>query len=76
MKRWLSLKEASSYANIGGKRLKFLALDGIIRGCKDPDSGRGDWIFDRESIDGYRLSQMTVEGPKEKALAILRGVGL
>jgi len=53
--RWLKLKQAVLYANIGQKRLKALADDGEIVGYQDPDSKRGDWIFDKNSIDEYRL---------------------
>ena len=53
--RWLKLKQASAYASIGQKKLKTLADDGEIIGYPDPDSKRGDWVFDRKSIDHYRL---------------------
>ena len=55
--RWLKLKEAIRYSAIGKNRLKQLAQGGEIVGFSDPDSGRGDWIFDRESLDQYRLNQ-------------------
>lgn len=74
--RWLTLKEACRYSSIGLHRLKKLASDGTIKGTPDPDNGRGDWIFDKESIDAYREGQMTVIGAREKALAILKGVRL
>jgi hypothetical protein len=74
--RWLTLKEASKYSSIGMKRLKKLALEKRIKGSPDPDNGRGDWIFDRLSIDGYRESQLVNDSAKEKALAIIKGVQL
>ena len=42
-----------------------------IIGYQEPlqDSARGDWIFDKESIDNYRLS--VVASNKKKALSIL-----
>jgi len=55
--RWLSLKEAARYAHLGRDRLKAAARSKLIRGFKDPDSKRGDWIFDRQSLDDYRNSQ-------------------
>ena len=55
--RWLPLKAAAKYSAIGRHRLKSLARDGAIAGFPDPDSGRGDWIFDRLSIDKYREAQ-------------------
>ena len=51
--RWMTLKQAAAYANIGQKRLKSLADAGEIAGYQE-DTGRGDWIFDKESIDRYR----------------------
>ncbi len=45
---------ATWYSAIGKQRLISLAQDGHIKGFQDPDSGRGDWIFDRLSIDAYR----------------------
>jgi hypothetical protein len=74
--RWLSLKEACRYSHIGKERIKRLAAQGIIRGCPDPDNKRGDWIFDRCSIDSYRTAQMSKADAKEKALAIMRGIHL
>ena len=47
-----------TYSSIGRDRLKRLALTGEIIGYSDPDSKRGDWIFDRESLDQYRLNQI------------------
>lgn len=75
-KRWLTLREARFYSGVGIKRLKALAQDGKIKGAPDPDSGRGDWIFDRASIDAYRESQMLAPTVREKALAIMRGIRL
>ena len=52
--RWLRLKDAGSYLAIRRSRLVQLAEDGEVKGFKDPDSGRHDWIFDRYSLDSYR----------------------
>jgi hypothetical protein len=39
---------------------------------KDPDSKRGDWIFDRESLDAYRLRQLGNEiSDREKTLVLV-----
>jgi len=51
--RWMTLRQAAVYANIGQKRLKALADAGEIAGYQE-DTGRGDWIFDKESIDRFR----------------------
>lgn len=55
--RWLKVQRAIKYSGIGRDRLKKLADDGEIIGFPDPDSGRGDWIFDRLSLDDYRIKQ-------------------
>jgi len=70
--RWLSLKDASVYGRIGTKRLKQLATEGKVKGFQDPDSGRGDWVFDRLSIDEYREGQTPRVRARTTALAILR----
>ena len=49
---------AVDYSGLGVKELKRLGNDGIIQGRPDPESGRGDWIFDRESLDAYRAGQL------------------
>ena len=67
--RWLKLKEAARYSAIGKNRLKKLAQGGEIVGFSDPDSKRGDWIFDRQSLDQYRLNQASYL--EQKALAIM-----
>lgn len=71
--RWLCLKDAISYSRIGRDRLKELAVSGAVRGFKDPDNKRGDWIFDRLSLDEYRLSQVP-DSNSDAARAILRSI--
>lgn len=55
--RWMKLTDAALYSALGQKKLIALAEEGIIRGFRDPDSGRHDWIFDQESLDEYREGQ-------------------
>jgi len=55
--RWLSLTAAAFYSHIGETKLKQLAEDGEIIGFRDPTDRRGTWIFDRESLDAYRMDQ-------------------
>ena len=74
MPRWMPLKEACLYAHIGRLRLVTLAQEGKVRGFQDPDNKRGDWIFDRISLDEYRESQFTLPEIRQKALAIVRTV--
>ena len=71
--RWLKIKEAARYSAIGVKRLKELANDGLIAGGPDPDSGRGDWIFDRLSLDRYRQGQLGLDAVDE-AVNRLEGI--
>ena len=68
--RWIRLKDAMAYSSIGRDRLKELAQSGHIRGFKAPDNRRGDWIFDRQSLDEYRLSQVP-EQARNTAHAII-----
>ncbi len=72
--RWLSLKEAALYSHIGKTRLIELAIDGKVKGFQDPDSKRGDWIFDRISLDVYREGQVVQVTAREKAIAIMKGM--
>ena len=46
---------ACEYASIGESRLKELARSGHVVGFQD--TKRGDWTFDRESLDAYRTGQ-------------------
>lgn len=72
MAPWIGLTQATDYSHIGRKRLIRLAKDNRVVGFKDPDSGRGDWIFDQASLDAYRLSQYKDKDViKEKAMSIL-----
>lgn len=71
--RWLKLRDASRYASISKGRLIQLALDGRVRGGRDPGE-RGDWIFDRLSLDAYREESMPGDEPTARALEIMKGV--
>ena len=51
--RYMTLKQASIYSGIGQKKLIELAQKGLIRGKRREDISRGDWSFDKESIDRY-----------------------
>jgi hypothetical protein len=51
--RYMSLKQAAVYSGIGQKRLIQLAKEGKIKGQKRTELKRGDWSFDKESIDRY-----------------------
>ena len=57
--RWMKLKQAIAYSNIGKDRLIALAKLGHINGTQDPDLKSKPWIFDRKSIDEYRAKQMS-----------------
>ena len=49
----MSLKQASVYSGYGQKALIKLAKEGKIKGRQRTDIDRGDWSFDKESIDAY-----------------------
>lgn len=66
--RWLGVKQAVLYARIGKDKLKRLANEGKIKGYADPDSKRGDWIFDRLSLDEYRITPLELSDAREKEI--------
>ncbi len=74
--RWLKLRDAALYSALGEKRLVALAEAGTLMGFQDPDSGRGDWVFDRCSLDAYREGQ-GAEGSgtrvESRVMEIVRG---
>ena len=70
--RWLKLKAAAAYSAIGKTRLKQLAKSGAVVGFPDPESKRRDWIFDKNSLDEYRIGQSGAGFVKQKTLAILK----
>jgi len=47
-------------------------MSGEIRGYQDPGSIRGDWIFDKESLDEYRTAP--IANIHQKALSILKSM--
>ena len=54
--RWLTMKEAMEYAKVRSiNTMKKWVEEGRIDGR--PRSGRGDWIFDRESIDRFYMEE-------------------
>jgi hypothetical protein len=72
--RWIKLRAAAAYSAIGRSRLKQLARSGEIVGFPDPESGRRDWIFDKNSLDAYRLNQSGAGFVRQKSLAILKSL--
>lgn len=66
--KWLGLKEAAAYSNIGPKRLVKLAREGKIKGAQDPDDKHHPWFFDRASIDKYREGQLGKDPEREKKI--------
>lgn len=55
--RWLSLSQAAKYSGWGQKKLISLAQSGAVYGFQDMTDGNRAWIFDKVSIDTYRLNQ-------------------
>jgi hypothetical protein len=72
--RWLKIGQAAKWAAIGKKRLVALAESGDVIGFRDTGSDRGDWIFDRYSLDEYRIRQADPAETRKRALKILDGV--
>ncbi len=70
--RWLKLTAAIKYSGYGRVALLNLANEGLIKAYQDPDSKRGDWVFDKRSIDEYRLSHLVSE--RHKALSIIKSL--
>ena len=70
--RWMKLSKATRYSSMCKKRLMALAENGTIIGFSDPDNKRGDWVFDRKSIDDYRLNQGYEN--RKKVLDIVKGL--
>jgi hypothetical protein len=75
--RWLRLAQAREYSGLSERRLKALARERTVIGFPDPDDRRGSigegvWIFDRESLDAYRLDQAGA-GVVHKAVLASRG---
>lgn len=61
--RWLRLADAVRYSGLSKARLKELAMSREIVGGQDPGDRRGrasegTWVFDRDSIDRWRLAQL------------------
>lgn len=56
--KWLKLNQAVRHSNIGKDRLIQLAKEKKIDGFQDPDLLTRPWIFDIESLDQYRRSQL------------------
>lgn len=56
--RWMKLKAAAMYSSIGQKELIRLVQEGRIDGFQDSRLKTKPWIFDKNSIDEYRLKQI------------------
>ena len=74
--RGLRIREAARYSALGVKRLRRLAKEGQVVGFPDPNSRRGDWIFDRLSIDAYREAQAGTDVVRQAALDVAGRIGL
>ena len=73
--RWMPLKMAALYSAIGKKRLVCLAEKKIIRAGRDTDTKTGEWIFDKNSLDSYRESQME-DSYQNFAVEMLKKAGI
>ena len=55
--RWMNIRQAARYSNIGQKKLISLVQAGEIYGFQDLTDGTKPWIIDQQSIDQYRYRQ-------------------
>jgi len=79
MPRWMNLKQAVMYSNIGKGRLIELTKEKTIKGFQDNSIKTRPWRFDKESIDMYMESQIPADYSDEiekTALDILSTVRL
>jgi len=60
---------------MGPKRLQRLAREKKIVGFPDPTNIRGDWIFDRQSLDAFREGQFVPAQPDESRKKFLEIFG-
>lgn len=78
--RWLKSKDASAYSALSPRRLVDLAKAGQVVGFLDESNRRGmnkgEWIFDRLSLDAYRQSQAGDLVVAVEAVDALRRLGL
>ena len=77
MPRWMTLKQAVMYSNIGKARLIELAKERKIKGFQDNSIKTRPWRFDKKSIDEYMESLIPEDTKSESdkiALDILSTV--
>lgn len=70
--RWMKLKDAMHYSSYSRAQLLKLAKEKVIAGRPDPNSKRGDWRFDKKSIDEYMISQIV--GERHRTLSIIESL--
>nr|WP_319493460.1 helix-turn-helix domain-containing protein [uncultured Desulfobacter sp.] len=58
--RWMTLKQASQYSNIGQKRLIDMVRHGELDGFQDLSLKTKPWRFDKNSIDNHMESQVAI----------------
>ncbi|MCB2189487.1 MAG: hypothetical protein KQJ78_23970 [Deltaproteobacteria bacterium] len=76
--RWLRLADAVRYSGLSKSRLMDLAQGREIVGGQDDGDrrgkGEGTWVFDRESIDAWRMRQLGGGTIHDHAAALARSV--
>lgn len=68
--RWVGLKRAAQYASLGEHELIRLAKNGDIVGFQDRRKKTRPWIFDRQSLDEFRMCQYTDKKKKARDFAV------
>jgi len=58
MPRWITLKQATQYCNIGKQHLINLVKNQEIHGFQDLSLKKRPWRLDKESIDTYMEGQV------------------
>lgn len=77
--RWLKLKPAALYSSIGQKELIKLVENKKVAGFQDSSLKTKPWIFDKTSIDNYRIQQANKfnnDNNEQFALEIINGLDI
>ena len=68
--RWMTLKQAVAYSNIGKARLIEMVKDKTIRGFQDKTIKTNAWRIDKQSIDSYMGSQVIDDNEDNNKFAL------
>jgi hypothetical protein len=74
--RWMTLKQAVNYSNIGKARLIEMVRSGEIKGFQDKHIKTAPWRFDKKSIDRFMSNQVTETDNDKFAIDLLSTVDI